>query len=118
MTDSSRYRLSNGMQARVDAQRSLLAEGGINVGHEFSVKSASVVPYLKLAAVQEFANGNDVKVNDDRFVNDLSGTRGVYQFGVNARLTPSLSLHVDAGYMQGSGVESPWAVGVGGSWSF
>ncbi len=118
MTDSSRYRLSNGMQARIDAQRSLLAEGGINVGHEFSVKSASVIPYLKLAAVQEFANGNDVKVNDDRFVNDLSGTRGVYQFGVNARLTPSLSLHVDAGYMQGSGVESPWAVGVGGSWSF
>ncbi|MHA6313566.1 autotransporter outer membrane beta-barrel domain-containing protein (plasmid) [Pantoea sp. S-LA4] len=115
---SQDYALSNGMKAHSGAQHSVIGEAGVNLGHEFLIQDAQIQPYLKLAVAQEFIDDNEVRVNDDRFTNDVSGTRGVYQLGVNAKLTDRLSVHTDAGYTQGDRIESPWTANLGMSWSF
>jgi outer membrane autotransporter protein len=117
-SNTSDYTLSNGMKAHVGSQRSVIGETGVSLGHQFVVQGAQVQPYLKLAVTQEFIDDNAVKVNDDHFTNDLSGTRGVYQLGVNAKATNRITVHADASYAQGSHVESPWTASLGASWSF
>ena len=117
-SNTSDYTLSNGMKAHVGSQRSVMGETGVNLGHKFAVKGAQVQPYLKLAVTQEFIDDNAVKVNDDHFTNDLSGTRGVYQLGVNAKVTDRITVHADASYSQGSHVEAPLTANLGASWSF
>ncbi|MBJ3591169.1 autotransporter outer membrane beta-barrel domain-containing protein [Salmonella enterica subsp. enterica serovar Saintpaul] len=119
-SDSSDYALSNGMQAHVGSTRSLMAEGGVNVGHKFTLNNGAVLqPYVGVAATQEFIDDNKVEVNNDgHFENDLSGTRGVYQVGLRAQLTDRLTAHADASYAQGSNIESPWVANIGVAWSF
>jgi outer membrane autotransporter protein len=75
-------------------------------------------PYAKVALATEFVNSNTVKVNDDNFVSDLSGTRHIYQAGINAQLTPSLSVSADASYISGTHVEANWTGNVGLGYSF
>mgnify|MGYP003365311193 CR=1 FL=1 len=119
-TDSSHYTLSNGMHAHVGNERSVLAEAGLNAAHAFTLKDGAVLqPFVQLAVTQEFIDDNHVDVNSDgHFDNDLSGTRGVYQLGLNARLTKTLNAHAGAAYAQGANVESPWAASAGLAWSF
>jgi outer membrane autotransporter protein len=117
-SNTSYYMLSNGMKAYVDAQHSVIGETGVNMGHQFKLRDAQIQPYIKLAVAQEFIDNNDVKVNEDHFTNDLSGTWGVYQVGVDARLTNNVTVHADTSYSHGSHVDAPWAASLGVSWSF
>ncbi len=76
-------------------------------------------PWLKAAVRKEFVDDNRVKVNNDgNFVNDLSGRRGIYQAGIKASFSSSLSGHLGVGYSHGAGVESPWNAVAGVNWSF
>ncbi|POT23908.1 autotransporter outer membrane beta-barrel domain-containing protein [Citrobacter freundii] len=60
-----------------------------------------------------------MKVNNDgHFVNDLSGTRGVYQAGIRAIFTENLSGQLSSGYGNGANIESPWSTSAGISWTF
>ncbi len=53
---------------------------------------------------QEYADSNQVKVNDDgKFNNDVAGTRGVYQAGIRSSFTPTLSGHLSVSYGNGAG---------------
>lgn len=117
-SNSSDYTLSNGMKAHTGNQNSLVGEAGVNMGHKFNVKGAQVQPYVKLAAAKEFTKGNKVKVNDDSFNSDLSGTIGVYQVGVNTKLTDNIDVHINTSYAQGSKVDKPLSANLGVSWSF
>ncbi|EJV3615957.1 autotransporter outer membrane beta-barrel domain-containing protein, partial [Escherichia coli] len=56
--------------------------------------------------------------NDGNFVNDLSGRRGIYQAGIKASFSSTLSGHLGGGYSHGAGVESPWNAVAGVNWSF
>ncbi|GKX58484.1 autotransporter outer membrane beta-barrel domain-containing protein [Leminorella grimontii] len=118
IADGKSYRLSNGMKADVSTQRSLLSEAGARAGYRFSVGSVQLKPYVSAAAASEMVDNNDVRVNDDGFTNDLSGVRGIYQAGVDARLSRSLSAHASGAYADGKNVEAPWAVNIGFSYSF
>ncbi len=74
---------------------------------------------LKAAVRQEYADSNQVKVNDDgKFNNDVAGTRGVYQAGIRSSFTPTLSGHLSVSYGNGAGVESPWNTQAGVVWTF
>ena len=74
---------------------------------------------LKAAVRKEFVDDNRVKVNSDgNFINDLSGRRGIYQAGIKASFSSTLSGHLGVGYSRGAGVESPWNAVVGVNWSF
>lgn len=115
---SADYRLSNGMTAAVDNQHAMTAEAGVDLGQTFSLGKTQVHPWIRLGVEQGLAADSDVKINEDHLSTDLSGTRGVYQLGVEARITPQLTAQVQAGYAHGDHVDSPWNAGLGVAWTF
>ncbi|MCV5057435.1 autotransporter YejO [Escherichia coli] len=119
-TDGQDYTLSNGMRADVGNTRILRAEAGTAVSYHMDLQNGTTLePWLKAAVRQEYADSNQVKVNDDgKFNNDVSGTRGVYQAGIRSSFTPTLSGHLSVSYGNGAGVESPWNTQAGVVWTF
>lgn len=119
-TDGQDYTLSNGMRADVGNTRILRAEAGTAVSYHMDLQNGTTLePWLKAAVRQEYADSNQVKVNDDgKFNNDVAGTRGVYQAGIRSSFTPTLSGHLSVSYGNGAGVESPWNTQAGVVWSF
>ena len=118
-TESQGYGLSNGMRAEVDTTRLLRGEAGVKGVWRLNVKGAEPELWVKAALREEYADANRVKVNaDGDFVNEMSGTSGVYQAGLWASLTENVSGHVTVGYGEGAGVESPWTAPAGFSWRF
>ncbi|ADO50332.1 autotransporter outer membrane beta-barrel domain-containing protein [[Enterobacter] lignolyticus] len=114
------YSLSNGMRADVDNTRMLRAEAGLGVDYPLTLDNGvKLQPWLKVSVRQALVDDNQITINDsDRFQNDLSGTRGVYQAGIRANITENLTGHLSAGYGDGAGVRSPWRAAAGVSWSF
>ena len=113
------YELDNGMQAEGDRTRSLLAKVGSTVGRNFTLADGKVVqPYVRAAYVHEFVKTNEVRVNDNVFNNDLSGSRGELGAGLSVSMSDKLSVHVDVDYSNGDSIEQPWgaALGVRYSW--
>lgn len=119
-TDGQDYTLSNGMRADVGNTRILRAEAGTAVSYHMNLQnSIALEPWLKAAVRQEYADSNQVKVNDDgKFDNDVAGTHGVYQAGIRSSFTPTLSGHLSVSYGNGAGVESPWNTQAGVVWTF
>ncbi|MNL62500.1 Adhesin/invasin TibA autotransporter precursor [compost metagenome] len=68
---------------------------------------------MRAAAVHEFAKNNKVKVNNNVFNNDLSGSRGEVGMGVSVSLSERLQLHADFDYSNGDKIEKPWGANVG-----
>ncbi|MFP3374352.1 autotransporter outer membrane beta-barrel domain-containing protein, partial [Pseudomonas sp. SIMBA_068] len=76
--------------------RSVLGKAGATVGRNFEMSAGGIVqPYLRAAYAHEFINNNDVKVNETRFSNDLSGSRLEVGAGVAVTVAQSLQLHAD-----------------------
>ena len=119
-TDGQDYTLSNGMRADVGNTRILRAEAGTAVSYHMDLQNGTTLePWLKAAVRQEYADSNQVKVNDDgKFNNDVAGARGVYQAGIRSSFTPTLSGHLSVSYGNGAGVESPWNTQAGVVWTF
>jgi outer membrane autotransporter protein len=108
------YDLDNGMEASSNQADSLLGKVGTQVGRKYALDDGGFVQlYVKVAAAHEFVSSNQVSINENRFHNDLSGTRGELGAGVAAQLTDVLSVHADVDYMKGSNIEQPWGVNVG-----
>lgn len=113
------YRLDNGLQARGDDTRSLLGKVGATVGRTYDLGQGRFAqPYVRLAYAHEFASANDVKVNDNRFDNDLSGSRGELGVGLAVSLNDRLQLHADFDYSNGEHIEQPWGANVGVRYSW
>lgn len=112
--DGSSYTLDNGLQARTSQTQSVLGKVGTSVGRQFALKDGGIVqPYVRVAAAHEFSRNNDVKVNDQRFDNDLFGSRAELGAGVSVSLSERLQVHADFDYMKGQHVEQPWGANVG-----
>jgi outer membrane autotransporter protein len=107
------YDLDNGLSADGDRPRSLLAKAGATAGRNFHWDDKVVQPYLRAALVHEFANNNEVKVNNNRFNNDLSGSRGELGAGVAVSMSDKVSIHADFDYSNGDKIEQPWGANVG-----
>ncbi|WP_247255712.1 autotransporter outer membrane beta-barrel domain-containing protein [Pseudomonas moorei] len=107
------YDLDNGLSAEGSRTRSLLAKAGATAGRNFKWDDKVVQPYLRAAYVHEFANNNEVKVNDNSFNNDLSGSRGELGVGVAMSVTDKVSIHADFDYSNGDKIEQPWGANVG-----
>lgn len=108
------YDLDNGLSADGDRTQSLLGKLGVTAGRNFNLGEGKVVqPYLRVAYVHEFADRNDIDINDYRFTNDLSGSRGELGAGVAMTLTDKVSLHADFEYSNGDKIEQPWGANVG-----
>ncbi|NNA68479.1 autotransporter outer membrane beta-barrel domain-containing protein [Pseudomonas gessardii] len=113
------YNLDNGLHADGERTRSIMAKAGATVGRDIQLDSGSVLqPYLRAAMVHEFANNNKVKVNNNVFNNDLSGSRAEFGAGVAVKLSQNLQLHADLEHSSGGKVEQPWGANVGVRYSW
>lgn len=113
------YSLDNGLQASSGDTQSFMGKAGATVGRNFDFGQGRVVqPYLRMAYVHEFADNNAVKVNNQRFDNDLSGSRGELGAGVAVTLMDRLQLHADFDYSNGEKLEQPWGANVGVHYSW
>jgi outer membrane autotransporter protein len=68
--------------------------------------------------VREFAKNNKVKVNNNAFNNDLSGSRGELGAGLAMTVTDKVSVHADFDYSNGDKIEQPWGANVGVRYSW
>lgn len=107
------YDLDNGLSAEGDRTHSLLAKAGATAGRNFQWDDKTVQPYIRAAYVHEFANNNEVKVNNNTFNNDLSGSRGELGAGVAVSLSDKVSIHADFDYSNGNKIDQPWGANVG-----
>ncbi len=108
------YALDNGMRAEGDRSRSLLGKVGTTAGRSFDLgKGRTLQPYVRVAMAHEFVNRNEVKVNDNVFNNDLSGSRGELGAGASVSLSDNLQLHADFDYSNGDAIEQPWGASAG-----
>ncbi|MCW8274995.1 autotransporter outer membrane beta-barrel domain-containing protein [Pseudomonas sp. PCH199] len=112
------YDLDNGLSADGDRTRSLLGKVGATAGRNFNVDGKVVQPYVRAAYVHEFAKNNEVKVNDNAFNNDLSGSRGELGAGLAMSLAEKWHAHVDLDYSNGDKIEQPWGVNFGVRYSW
>lgn len=108
-----RYTLGNEMDADGDRTRSLLAKAGATLGRKFSVGRGVAQPYVRAAIAHEFASNNEVKVNNNVFNNDLSGSRAEFGAGVAVAMSDKWQVHVDLDYSNGEHIEQPWGGNVG-----
>lgn len=106
--------LDNGMRADSQRSRSLQGKVGSALGRDIALEGGGTLqPYIKVAALHEFARGNDVKVNDNRFHNDLAGTRGEVGAGLSARWAERWQVHAEFDYSNGDKLEKPWGMSLG-----
>ncbi|MDD2046560.1 autotransporter outer membrane beta-barrel domain-containing protein [Pseudomonas putida] len=113
------YHLSNDLQADGDQTRSLLGKAGLTAGKTFELASGGKLqPYLRAAMAHEFINNNEVQVNNNRFNNDLSGSRGELGAGLALGLASGLQVHVDLEYANGKHIEQPYGANLGLRYSF
>ncbi len=111
---SKDYSFSNDMEADTGATRSLLGKVGATVGKTIHLDEGRILqPYLKAALAHEFASNNKVKVNDNSFNNDLSGSRGELGAGVALSLSRDFQVHADFEYSNGKNIEMPYSMNVG-----
>lgn len=113
------YELDNGMQARSNKADSLLGKIGTYVGQTRQMAQHGQFDYYgKIAIAQEFANNNEVRVNSNRFTNDLSGTRAELGVGTAVQVSERLQLHADFDYVKGQNLEQPWGISLGARYNF
>ncbi|QXH55766.1 autotransporter outer membrane beta-barrel domain-containing protein [Pseudomonas maumuensis] len=117
--DGDSYTLDNGLRAESDGANSVLGKVGAQVGRSLALDNGSTLqPYLKVAAAHEFINSNKVKINDNHFTNDLSGTRGEVAVGLVAQVSQVLQLHGEFQYSNGEHIEQPYGVNLGLRYNF
>lgn len=117
--DDDSYTLDNGMRAQSNGANSVLGKVGAQVGRSLALDNGSILqPYLKVAAAHEFINSNKVKINDNHFTNDLSGTRGEVAVGLVAQVSEVLQLHGEFQYSNGEHIEQPYGVNLGLRYNF
>jgi outer membrane autotransporter protein len=74
---------------------------------------ATVQPYVRAAWAHEFSKNNEVKVNNNVFNNDLSGSRAELGAGIAVNLSQRWQAHAEVEYMNGKGIEMPLGGTVG-----
>ncbi len=60
------------------------------------IPGAQLTPWVRLSAIQELENNNRMTLNDQRFSNDLAGTRAEMTWRMPAQLQPDLQLYTEA----------------------
>jgi outer membrane autotransporter protein len=113
------FTLDNGFDANGDVSRSLLGKVGTTLGKTISLGGDSMIqPYVKAAFAHEFAQRNQVQVNDNVFNNDLSGSRAELGVGVAWTVAKDFQVYGEAGYMNGKNIEMPYSFSLGASYRF
>ncbi|EGR7980507.1 autotransporter outer membrane beta-barrel domain-containing protein [Salmonella enterica subsp. enterica serovar Newport] len=116
--DGEHYNLSNGMTVNSNDYKSMLGEVGADVGYQYDISGGYVKPYLHLAALNEFADGNSVRVNNVSLDNSVKGAAFQAGLGAEVKVTDNLGGYAAFDYTKGDNTERPWqaTVGVNYTW--
>lgn len=116
--DGEHYALSNGMTVNSNDYKSMLGEVGADLGYQYAISGGYVKPYLHLAALNEFADGNSVRVNNVTLDDSVKGAAFQAGLGAEVKVTDNLGGYASFDYTKGDNTERPWqaTVGVNYSW--
>ncbi|EIJ9935489.1 autotransporter outer membrane beta-barrel domain-containing protein [Salmonella enterica] len=116
--DGEHYALSNGMTVNSNDYKSMLGEVGADLGYQYDISGGYVKPYLHLAALNEFADGNSVRVNNVSLDNSVKGAAFQAGLGAEVKMTDNLGGYAAFDYTKGDNTERPWqaTVGVNYTW--
>ncbi|EGI6329888.1 autotransporter outer membrane beta-barrel domain-containing protein [Salmonella enterica subsp. enterica serovar Adelaide] len=116
--DGEHYALSNGMTVNSNDYKSMLGEVGTDLGYQYAISGGYVKPYLHLAALNEFADGNSVRVNNVSLDDSVKGAAFQAGLGAEVKVTDNLGGYAAFDYTKGDNTERPWqaTVGVNYTW--
>ncbi|MDJ6853023.1 autotransporter outer membrane beta-barrel domain-containing protein [Salmonella enterica] len=116
--DGEHYALSNGMTVNSNDYKSMLGEVGADLGYHYAISGGYVKPYLHLAALNEFADGNSVRVNNVSLDDSVKGAAFQVGLGAEVKVTDNLGGYAAFDYTKGDNTERPWqaTVGVNYTW--
>ncbi|HAG2285008.1 TPA: autotransporter outer membrane beta-barrel domain-containing protein [Salmonella enterica] len=116
--DGEHYALSNGMTVKSNDYKSMMGEVGADLGYQYDISGGYVKPYLHLAALNEFADGNSVRVNNVTLDNSVKGTAFQVGTGAEVKLMDNFGAYAAFDYTKGENSERPWqaTVGVNYNW--
>lgn len=113
------FSLDNGLRVDADTTRSMLGKAGVTIGRGMKLANGSVLqPHVRVAAVHEFVKTNEVRVNDNKFNNDLSGTRFEVAAGASWTLNDRWQMHAELDTSKGDNVTKDYGVNIGAHFSF
>ncbi|WP_426205912.1 autotransporter outer membrane beta-barrel domain-containing protein [Pseudomonas sp. TWP3-1] len=113
------FRLDNGLSVDADTTRSMLGKAGVTLGRGMKLANGSVLqPHVRLAAVHEFVKTNEVRVNRNKFNNDLSGTGVEAAAGASWTLNDRWQLHAELDTRKGDSVTKDYGVNMGAHFKF
>ncbi|MEY5215342.1 autotransporter outer membrane beta-barrel domain-containing protein, partial [Salmonella enterica subsp. enterica serovar Corvallis] len=111
--DGEHYALSNGMTVNSNDYKSMLGEVGADLGYQYAFSGGYVKPYLHLAALNEFADGNSVRVNNVSLDDSVKGAAFQAGLGAEVKMTDNLGGYAAFDYTKGDNTERPWQASVG-----
>lgn len=113
------FSLDNGLKADADTTRSMLGKAGVTLGRGMTLSNGSVLqPHVRAAVVHEFVKNNEVRVNDNKFNNDLSGSRFEVGAGASWTLNDRWQLHAELDTSKGDNVTKDVGVNMGVHYKF
>ncbi|SFG96401.1 autotransporter outer membrane beta-barrel domain-containing protein [Pseudomonas sp. NFACC45] len=113
------FNLNNGLKADADTTRSMLGKVGVTMGRGMTLDDGSVLqPHIRTAVVQEFAKHNEVRVNDNKFNNDLSGTRFEVAAGASWTLSDRWQVHAELDTSKGDNLTKDFGFNFGAHYQF
>lgn len=113
------FSLDNGLKADADTTRSMLGKAGVTLGRGMTLSDGSVLqPHVRVAGVHEFVKTNEVRVNDNKFNNDLSGSRLEVAAGASWTLNDRWQLHAELDTSKGDSVTKDFGVNMGVHYKF
>ncbi|EOA9488880.1 autotransporter outer membrane beta-barrel domain-containing protein, partial [Salmonella enterica] len=99
--DGEHYALSNGMTVNSNDYKSMLGEVGADLGYQYDISGGYVKPYLHLAALNEFADGNSIRVNNVSLDNSVKGAAFQAGLGAEVKMTDNLGGYAAFDYTKG-----------------
>lgn len=113
------YTFSNALEASSGSVTSRQAALNGVVGKTLALRDGlQVQPWLRTAVIQEFSDDNEVRINGNKFRNDLSGMRGELGAGLSVQVNKEFQIYADTRYSHGSKIESPLGGNLGVRWAW
>ncbi|MTD28075.1 autotransporter outer membrane beta-barrel domain-containing protein [Erwinia sorbitola] len=116
--DGAHYTMNNGMVVSSDDYKSLQGEIGADVGYTFEINQGYIKPYFHLAGLNEFADSNEVKLNNVNLNNSIDGAAVRVGAGAEVKLMKDIGGYASFNYTKGDDIERPWQANVGLNYSW
>ncbi|HBH64533.1 MAG TPA: hypothetical protein DDY51_08115, partial [Erwinia persicina] len=84
----------------------------------FDINQGYIKPYFHLAGLNEFADSNEVKLNNVTMNNSIDGAAVQVGAGAEVKLMKDVGGFASFNYTKGDDIERPWQANVGISYSW